>query len=356
MSKSNDEIIFISSLLPNATSISLLRAFKKREEYKIKIISDVKNSEFPEAIIEKGFFDVRKYVNTKLSLVLFVEGGTFQLFPMFIDKVATKTAWYGIDTHTNFEKHKAISRAFDFSFIAQKEYVEKLKSYCSSSIHWLPLGFDNTNTKKDTDPQIQNDIAFVGSTEKLLHPTRVKLIDIINQYNFRKFFGKTSMREMYNIYKNSHCVFNYSINNDLNMRVFEAIGNGALLFTNEIRNNGLEDLFEEGSDYVIFAEKTFREDLERLINNLNKYKSMRQDRIQKVERLHTYDHRMKELVKTIKITELKKEKLSETQDHFDYIRIAFLNGAYKISLQLLLDILIAKTQKKSLRILRKYFI
>ena len=132
-------ILFISSLVPNSTSISLLRALKKLQEFHIQVISDVKNLEFPEAIIEKEFFDVGKYVNTSTSLILFVEGGTFQLFPMFIDKCDVKTAWYGIDTHTNFEKHVAISRVFDFSFIAQKEYVEKLKSYSTSNLlgfHW----------------------------------------------------------------------------------------------------------------------------------------------------------------------------------------------------------------------------
>lgn len=350
-------ILFVSSLKKNSTSISILRALSTSKDCFVqKIISDVKNKDFPKALIRKGFFDIEKEYDSTTDVILFVEGGSFQLFPLNIDKCSVKTAWYGIDTHTNFEKHVAISRGFDISFIAQKEYVEKLRNYCSSSIHWLPLGFDNIGTKKDVYPQIQNDIAFVGSTEKTLHPARVKLIDIINEYDFRKYIGKASMREMYNIYKKSHCVFNYSINNDLNMRVFEAIGNGALLFTNEIRNNGLEDLFEEGSDYVLFTEETFRGDLERTINNLKKYKSMRQERIQKVERLHTYTHRMQELIKLIRIIELKKEKSSENQDEFDYIRIAFLNGAYKISLQLLLDLFIAKTQKKSFRILRKFFI
>ena len=351
-------ILFISSLVPNSTSISLLRALKKLQEFHIQVISDVKNLEFPEAIIEKNFFDVRKYVNTSTSLILFVEGGTFQLFPMFIDKCHVKTAWYGIDTHTNFEKHVAISRVFDFSFIAQKEYVEELNSYCKSYCTWLPLAFDDTNSisKKDIDSQSQNDIAYVGSTDKSVHPIRMKLIEIINQYDLKKYIGRASIEDLYEIYKKSNCVFNYSINNDLNMRVFEAIGSGALLFTNEIRNNGLEEFFEEGSDYVLYTEETFKQDFEGLINSLNKIKCGRQERILKIKTSHTYANRIQDLVRKTMSIESKKVKSTETLDEFDYIRIAFLNASYKISLRLLLDLLIAKTHKRSLRVFRKFFI
>jgi FkbM family methyltransferase len=41
-------------------------------------------------------------------------------------------------------------------------------------------------------------------------------------------------------------VFNRSIRNDINMRVFEALACGSLLVTNDLRENGQEDLFRDG--------------------------------------------------------------------------------------------------------------
>ena len=52
--------------------------------------------------------------------------------------------------------------------------------------------------------------------------------------------------EMFSIYQNSKIVFNYSFKNDVNMRIFEALGSGALLMTNRIVNNGIEDILNPG--------------------------------------------------------------------------------------------------------------
>ena len=93
-----------------------------------------------------------------------------------------------------------------------------------------------------------------------------------------------------------------------------------------------------------------------MINSLNKIKCGRQERILKIKTSHTYANRIQDLVRKTMSIESKKVKSTETLDEFDYIRIAFLNASYKISLRLLLDLLIAKTHKRSLRVFRKFFI
>jgi hypothetical protein len=343
-------IIFISSLVPPATSISFLRSLISFKEYNITIISDVENSEFCNIKIRKGFFDIRKEVNSETDLVLFIEGGSFQLFPLNIDKVQNKTAWYGIDTHTNYKKHVAISKLFDLTFLAQKEYVNSISQVTNKIISWLPLAFDESILAYKIDNIIEKeyDIAYVGSLNRNVHPTRVSLIEKIRRSNFKHFIGTANSSEMYKIYQNSACVFNYSVNNDLNMRVFESIGNGSFLFTNKITGNGLEELFENGVDYKCFSEDTFDKDLEELFNQIHEINLFSHLRSQKIGKYHKYSNRVKafmELTNSIHTVQIEK---SMDSDFFDYMRIAYLNKSFKIFFQICFNHLIPANSRQRL--------
>ena len=79
--KSLINIIFISSLVKLATSISLLRALLSLNKHNVKIISDVENVEFPQIKIRKGFFDIREEIDSETNLVLFLKDGAFSFFP-----------------------------------------------------------------------------------------------------------------------------------------------------------------------------------------------------------------------------------------------------------------------------------
>ena len=51
---------------------------------------------------------------------------------------------------------------------------------------------------------------------------------------------------MARIYSASRIVFNRSIKDDVNMRVFEALASGSLLLTNDLAANGQAELFRDG--------------------------------------------------------------------------------------------------------------
>jgi hypothetical protein len=331
--KSLTNIIFISSLVQPATSISLLRALLSLKEHNVKIISDVENIEFPQIKIRKGFFDIREEVDSETNLVLFIEGGSFQLFPLNIHKIQAKTAWYGIDTHTNYKKHVAISRLFDVTFICQKEYVNPIREVTHNQVFWLPLAFDETIVVENNNFK-KYEIVYVGSMNRNVHPIRFRLIDKIRQSKLKQFVGTTSTSSMYSIYRESTCVFNYSINNDLNMRVFEAIGNGSLLFTNKIIGNGLEELFEEGVDYKLYSEDTFDYDLKELTNQINLFKQTSSLRVKKIEKYHKYSNRIQSLLEYTKSLQTNQYLKSNDLDIFDYMRIAYLNNSFKIVLNI----------------------
>ena len=52
----------------------------------------------------------------------------------------------------------------------------------------------------------------------------------------------------------ANIVFNEAVNNDLNMRVFEALCSGRLLVTDEAPGSGLKDMFQDNKHLVIYNE------------------------------------------------------------------------------------------------------
>jgi hypothetical protein len=344
-------VLFISSLKKNSTAVSILRALLDFDKCKIHgIISDIDNQEFTGVKIKKGFFDIEKELDPEVDLILFVEGGSFQLFPYNIDKCPVITAWYGIDTHTNYNKHKEISKFFDFTFLAQKEYALKLSDDLKKDVFWLPLAYDQTCVINSSDLDISEtyEIAYVGSMDASVHPFRMKLLKEVQKLKFNAFIGSTDSNKMYKIYNNSLVVFNYSINNDLNMRVFEAIGSGALLFTNPINNNGLEDFFIEGKDYFVYSESNFVQELISLREQLNEISRFRESRINKILNEHQYINRVELLFKVLTLQNKVSRITRESADSFDYMRIASLNQSPKIALKIYADELKAKTFSQKL--------
>ena len=102
------------------------------------------------------------------------------------------------------------------------------------------------------------------------------------------------------IYSASRLVFNRSIRNDINMRVFEALACGSLLVTNNLGDNGLDELFQDGTHLATYW------DGEELLDKIRFYL----DREELRERLaaagrsealsrHTYRHRMQTILESV---------------------------------------------------------
>jgi 2-polyprenyl-3-methyl-5-hydroxy-6-metoxy-1,4-benzoquinol methylase len=101
-------------------------------------------------------------------------------------------------------------------------------------------------------------------------------------------------------YSASRVVFNRSIANDVNMRVFEALACGSLLMTNDLGDNGQAEFFQDGVHLA-----TYR-DPEELLDKTAFYLSRDavRERIAAAGReealgRHTYRHRMTRLLQTV---------------------------------------------------------
>ena len=110
-------------------------------------------------------------------------------------------------------------------------------------------------------------------------------------------------------YSRSRSVFNRSIRNDVNMRVFEAAGCGSLLLTNDLTNNGLAELFTDGKHLVTY--RSADELLEKLAFYLKHDKAREQIATAgyaEVLARHTYLHRMSQLLRSIESAGIKRNQ------------------------------------------------
>lgn len=205
-------------------------------------------------------------------------------------------AWWAIDTHIDFDRALRRSRQADYVFAAQRDGAEVLRSAGVEQATWLPLACDpEIHARQDVSKQY--DVAFVGN---VLPGPRTDLVRLIQQHFRNSFVGNAYFADMARLYSASRIVFNRSVKNDINMRVFEALACGSLLVTNDLTDNGQAELFRDGVHLV-----TYR-DGEELLDKLRYYlrKPELCERIagagrNEVLAKHTYAHRMRDLLASV---------------------------------------------------------
>ena len=178
-------------------------------------------------------------------------------------------------------------------FAAQRDGAERLRAAGIESADWLPLACDPGIHRRHEVPG-QYSVAFIGH---IFPGPRDELLQAIARTFPGHFIGRAFFDEMARIYSASRVVFNRSLRNDVNMRVFEALACGSMLVTNDLADNGQAELFR---DRVHLA--TYREPGEML--EVIAYYLAHDDereaiaaagRAEAVGR-HTYRHRMERLL------------------------------------------------------------
>jgi hypothetical protein len=247
-----------------------------------------------------NFYNNKKQINfNKNDIILHVDPCNFICFDP-LEETQIKGI-YLIDTHRDFKSRLQISKMFDFVFVAQYLDAQKLKKY-NKNTYWVPLGFDSTIKLKEKHKKIYQ-VGFVGklNTFDKYSKERTNLISLVlKKYtsNIQKF---VSTRKCYEIYKKSQFVINKSIGNDLNMRVFEAMGNGAVLITDKISNK-LNALFKRNYHYLEYKDK--HDCLNILQNFIEKRSKKKDEKLKKISsramdlvlKKHTYQERLNFIV------------------------------------------------------------
>jgi 2-polyprenyl-3-methyl-5-hydroxy-6-metoxy-1,4-benzoquinol methylase len=214
-------------------------------------------------------------------------------FPYRLPSNLRPCAWWAIDTHLNFDACVGKAPWFDLVFAAQRDGADALRRAGISSAAWLPLGCDpEIHTKHEVAKQY--DIAFVGN---VFPGARADLLNLLRRRYPNSFIGQCYFEEMAGTYSAARTVFNRSIKNDVNMRVFEALACGSLLLTNDLGENGQADLFRDGVHLA-----TYQDHLD-LLDKLAFYlgRETTREKIAAAGRAeviarHTYRHRMEQVL------------------------------------------------------------
>lgn len=251
--------------------------------------------------------------STGFDLYLYIDDGLDYLFP---DRLRP-SAWWAIDTHLAFERCLSKSRNVDKVFAAQRDGAAELRAQGVATATWLPLACDPELHGQIEVPK-QHDVCFVGN---LVGRARIDLVGLLKQHFSKVFVGQEYFEEMARRYSASKIVFNRSVRNDVNMRVFEALASGSLLMTNELRDNGLQELFQDGVHLATYSGP------EELLDKIDYY--LRHDeareRIAAAGRAavlagHTYAHRMKQLLAAVDESQVRHPRGSKampTAGHVD---------------------------------------
>jgi len=206
------------------------------------------------------------------------------------------SAFWAIDTHLDFDRCREKAPRFDVVFAPQRDGVDLLRGIGVNTASWLPLACDPEIHRKH-DLAKQYDVAFVGNISP---GPRADLLALIQRRYRNSFVGNCYFDDMARTYSSARIAFNRSIRNDVNMRVFEAVGCGSLLMTNDLGDNGLAELLRDGVHLATYREP--QDLLDKLAFYLDR-EAIR-ERIAAAGRAeaiakHTYAHRMEKLLKDV---------------------------------------------------------
>jgi len=290
------DILLIASCGSFSTANYLIQALRENG-HRVWVYSDLPNDGVDRTGV--GVVDAGKLLAGcpfAPELLLFVEGGSMKVFPFALEKLDCLTAWYGIDTHMDYQKHLRIGRMFDITFVAQKEYVERLKADGLKQVFWLPLAAA-PELYETADRERTLAVAFIGGNDRRRNPVRYRRLEIIADRFSPVHIGLAPPREMARIYQQAKIVFNQSIRNDVNMRTFEGMAAGALLLTDPVRDNGFEELFDLQNDLVIYRnDEELVHLIQALLDDEQRRTAIAERAKAKVLSRHTYRHRGRQLI------------------------------------------------------------
>lgn len=163
---------------------------------------------------------------------------------------------------------------------------------------WLPHAWNGLGGERSASDHRPIDVSAVGNASGDMYSERRKLIIALECEGLSLFFSEglygRSMRTVYGV---SKMVFNKSVAGEINLRIFEALGSGALLITDRLPKEAkLNELFQDGKHLVMYDS---RKDL---IEKVRHYLKHEDERIKIAEagrgevENHLYSNRFKTML------------------------------------------------------------
>jgi glycosyltransferase involved in cell wall biosynthesis/predicted SAM-dependent methyltransferase len=203
--------------------------------------------------------------------------------------------WYQDDVFSTAHAPRDLAyngRAFDAVFSFDKAALEEYRKYGIKNVKWLPLAMSPAVHRKMYLPK-KYDVSFVGN----IHPNRKPFLERL-QKRFQIFVTRAFMDEMVQIFNQSKIVLNLGIGpTGIQQRVFEALGCGAFLLTNEIPEDGR--LFEDRKHLVYFNDENIEGLIGYYLKNEDEREAIALNGYLEVQERHTFRHRIEKIIREI---------------------------------------------------------
>ena len=198
--------------------------------------------------------------------------------------------FYAIDTHlpASWRKIRRAAANFDAICCCHHRGAERVPGAL-----WLPVGCDWERHGDQGRPRTV-DIAFVGMDGGI--PRKFYLQALRERYP-NSVIGTADHTRLGELYGQARIGFNYSIADDINMRMFEVLASGALLVTNHLAHGDLRALgLEAGRQFVSYRTPTeLFEQLDYFLKHPEERGHIAQAGCDAARQRHTYAHRLRQL-------------------------------------------------------------
>lgn len=207
--------------------------------------------------------------------------------------------YWASDTHLGYDYRLSVAKRSDIVFCAQRQSVAQFKE-SGIEASWLPHCVDPLAYPRFNFASKKHDICFIGHVNS---ENRLEFLELMFR-NFPNFFyGQRRFEQASREYARSKIVINKAMKDDLNMRVFEVLGSGSFLLTDEV--DSLGTLFESGKHLV-----TYKKDEEAVqlasdyLNQPDKLREIAEAGYREVIKNHTIGSRVKKILESIKNKEV----------------------------------------------------
>lgn len=199
--------------------------------------------------------------------------------------------FYASDTHLpkSWKRISAVAKRYDLVCCAQREGAQRLRNGV-----WVPHACQVELHGRRPLPK-RWDVAFVGTEGGV--PRKFYLQALRERYP-NSFIGHAPHTALGAIYSQAKIGFNYSIRDDVNMRMFEILCSGTLLVTNRLSGDDLTRLgLREGEHLVSYRSP------QELMARIDDYLTCEEPReriasngMAEAQRAHTYQHRLQQIL------------------------------------------------------------
>jgi len=250
---------------------------------------------------------IADYLNGWTPDIILIHDDSAPFYVEGFPECGIPTVFLSIDTHHHSSLHGNLGRIFDKVLVAQKDFIPEIQSISDSSVDWMPLWASDYVEPCETK---EYGAVFIGTLEPYLNAERCDFFEKL-QKEVEIVCQPGSWQTMF---PQSEIVINQTVKKDVNFRVFEAMMSGALLLT-ERTENGLPELFEDGTHLITYEKGNVEEAVEKIryfLKNKDEARRIGAAGREKILEMHLPIHRAKRLISIFETLQCEKSKPRST--------------------------------------------